>query len=74
MDPDILLARMRQLIGTTGAYGLSPWLALAQAHWARDPEERRRWRDAAERNFLDLGAEAHAERLRRGEAPLQRLR
>lgn len=72
VQPEVPLARLRELIDSTGAVGLEPWLALAKAHWAADTVERQRWHAAADRAFLELGAEPHAERLRRGEAPLQR--
>jgi len=73
VEPEAALARLRELIDATGARGLEPWVALAQAHWAADGDERRRHHAAAEAGFLALGADPHAERLRRGEVPLQVL-
>ncbi|AXQ28937.1 hypothetical protein D0B54_09665 [Solimonas sp. K1W22B-7] len=72
VQPEAPLARLRQLVDATGAHGLEPWLALAQSHWATGTEAQR-WRAAAESGFLSLGAVRHAERLRLGEVPLQRL-
>ncbi|HEY0913722.1 MAG TPA: adenylate/guanylate cyclase domain-containing protein [Solimonas sp.] len=73
VEPETTLARLRELVGATGAQGLEPWLELARAHWAADADERRRHHAAAEAAFQALGADFHVERLRRGEVPLQVL-
>jgi len=70
--PAEALERLRQLLELTGALGMEPWLMLAEAHWAPDAAGREHWRHRAAGRFTELGAVAHAERLRQGQTPLLR--
>ena len=57
------LARMQELIDTSGAEGFRPALWLARAHWGTAPAEVARCRREALDAFRRIGAEGHARRL-----------
>jgi class 3 adenylate cyclase/tetratricopeptide (TPR) repeat protein len=57
------LARMAQLVDSSGAEGFRPALWLAREHWSTDPAEAARCRDEALAAFRCIGAHGHVRRL-----------
>lgn len=57
------LARFAELIDSSGAEGFRPWLHLAQAHWAEQPQHRDAGLAQARAAFAAIGATAHVARL-----------
>jgi hypothetical protein len=60
------LARMQELIETSGAEGFRPALWLARAHWSTSAEEAARCRREALESFRRIGAHGHVARLEKG--------
>jgi len=57
------LARMQELMDTSGAEGFRPALWLARAHWSATPAEAARFRREALDAYRRIGAEGHVRRL-----------
>jgi len=57
------LARMQELIDSSGAEGFRPWLWTAREHWSADPAEAARCRREAIAAFERIGAAGHVRRL-----------